>query len=293
MLRGTWSRRQWLRLAFYGAPALALVDGGALEPRWLAVRRLRLGPAPWRRLVHFSDLHFKGDTAWLDRVLAAVAGAGAELACFTGDLVEDLRHLPPLLERLARLPLPLYGVPGNHEHWHGVPAPVVREAFRATGGDWLEGGEVPALGGALRLVAHGGQQAQLEREAADFALPGRLPANVVSPPSQPTPPPTPPRQTPPAAGRVPTVVLGHYPLWLARRAGPPADLLLAGHSHGGQIRIPFVGAPVVPFGVGPYVRGLYATPAGPLNVSAGIGTFFLPMRFACRPEITVVDLAGG
>jgi hypothetical protein len=68
------------------------------------------------------------------------------------------------------------------------------------------------------------------------------------------------------------------------------DLILAGHSHGGQVRLPFIGATLLPFWVDGYVRGWYDTPAGPLYVNVGLGTAALPLRFLCRPEIAVFDV---
>ena len=68
------------------------------------------------------------------------------------------------------------------------------------------------------------------------------------------------------------------------------DLILAGHSHGGQVRLPVFGPLLVPFGVEGYDAGLYDTPAGPLYVNVGIGTFMLPVRFWCRPELAVIEL---
>lgn len=68
------------------------------------------------------------------------------------------------------------------------------------------------------------------------------------------------------------------------------DVALAGHSHGGQVRLPFVGSLVVPFGVGRYDLGLFRTAAGPLYVGAGLGWFYLNLRFNCRPEITVIEI---
>jgi uncharacterized protein len=66
--------------------------------------------------------------------------------------------------------------------------------------------------------------------------------------------------------------------------------VLAGHSHGGQIRLPVIGALFLPSRVGPYEMGLYQTQAGPLYVNPGIGTFLVPICLWCRPEITVVEL---
>jgi hypothetical protein len=86
------------------------------------------------------------------------------------------------------------------------------------------------------------------------------------------------------------IFLMHYPAWVNKLAGQKFDLILAGHSHGGQVCIPFYGPVYVPFGVDQYVRGLFHTDAGPLYVNPGIGWFPVPIRFNCRPEITVFDL---
>ena len=67
--------------------------------------------------------------------------------------------------------------------------------------------------------------------------------------------------------------------------------MLAGHSHGGQVRIPFYGAPAVPFAVDEYDLGRFQTPAGPLYVNPGIGYLSgFAFRFNCRPEITVIEI---
>ena len=67
--------------------------------------------------------------------------------------------------------------------------------------------------------------------------------------------------------------------------------MLAGHSHGGQVRIPFYGPVVVPFGVDEYDLGWFSTPNGPLYVNPGIGYIYVyNFRFNCRPEITVIEV---
>ena len=86
------------------------------------------------------------------------------------------------------------------------------------------------------------------------------------------------------------VLLAHYPAWCEKVAPYRYDLMLAGHSHGGQVRLPFYGAVTVPYGVGQYELGEFNTPAGPLYVGSGIGWFYLNFRFRCRPEITLVEI---
>ena len=69
-----------------------------------------------------------------------------------------------------------------------------------------------------------------------------------------------------------------------------SDLVLAGHSHGGQVRLPWLGALVRPQHVGPYEMGWYSTPAGPLYVNPGIGCLGFDVRFNCRPEVAVFEV---
>jgi predicted MPP superfamily phosphohydrolase len=87
------------------------------------------------------------------------------------------------------------------------------------------------------------------------------------------------------------VMLIHYPVMADHLNQRPFDLILAGHSHGGQVRLPFFGAVSLPNGVGDYDYGRYETAGGTLYVNAGIGTLsHFPIRFNCPPEITVVTI---
>jgi hypothetical protein len=85
------------------------------------------------------------------------------------------------------------------------------------------------------------------------------------------------------------ILLLHYPAWVKKLGGQRFDLLLAGHSHGGQVRLPFFGALMLAYGVDEYDRGLFQTPNGPLYVNPGLGWFVTRARFGCRPEITVIE----
>jgi len=89
---------------------------------------------------------------------------------------------------------------------------------------------------------------------------------------------------------VKNILLMHYPAWVKCLGNLKFDLMLAGHSHGGQVRVPFYGPIILPRGVGEYDLGLFHTQAGPLYVSSGIGWFPLPVRFNCRTEITVIEI---
>ncbi len=255
--RVRWSRRRFLLLGLAGAAGAIVGDAFWLEPRWLKVRRLRLaaGP-PSHRIVHFTDLHHKGDRPWLESVVRHINRLTPDFVCFTGDLVEEAEHLPEALAGLRQIQAPLYGVPGNHDYWADLDFAVVAGAFAATGGKWLVDEQVTTRDGQVNVIGA---------------------TCLKAPDVQPRP-------------SVKNVLLIHYPSWVERLAGVSFDLILAGHSHGGQIRLPFVGAVLVPGGIGRYDLGLFRTPAGPLYVGSGIGWFYCNARFHCRPEITLIEL---
>ena len=89
--------------------------------------------------------------------------------------------------------------------------------------------------------------------------------------------------------RKPTILVTHSPDVLPQT--PKVDLVLAGHTHGGQIVIPFIGAPLVPSDYGNRYRyGLIRENGNSLIVTQGLGTSLLPIRFNCRPEIIIIEI---
>jgi len=252
------SRRHWigLGLAGVGVPALAAADAFLVEPGWVKLKRIRLaGDKPACRLLHFTDLHFKEDEASLRSLVRRINGLSPDFVCFTGDLVEDKVHLDAALAVLRELKAPLFGVPGNHERWSGADPGRIAECCEATGGAWLPDRAVDTLEDRVRISG-------IDED------PGKA------------------RPRPGATN----IALMHYPAWVERLSGGRFDLVLGGHSHGGQVRLPFVGALIVPFDVGKYDLGLYQTPAGPLYVGAGVGWYSLRARFLCRPEIALIEI---
>ncbi|HXI69902.1 MAG TPA: metallophosphoesterase [Verrucomicrobiae bacterium] len=253
------SRRKFIATLLLATPVVALADARLVEPDWLKVRRLKVGTAPTHRLVHFSDLHHKGDRDYLESVVKTINGLAPDFVCFTGDIIENAKFLPEALEILSGIRSPMFGVPGNHDFWSGISFAPVQKCFSATGGEWLMGQHHEIAGGKINLVG--------------IPCLGR---------SQPLPP------TRPEAKNI---LLMHYPAWVKNLGDRKFDLMLAGHSHGGQVRIPFYGAVVVPFSVDEYDMGLFQTSAGPLYVNPGIGYLSgFEFRFNCRPEITVIEI---
>jgi len=131
------SRRQFIAASLLAAPALVLADV-KIEPTWLKVRHVRIGSAkPTCRLVHFTDVHHKGDTAYLQDVVNQINSLAPDFVCFTGDIMEDGRYLKEALELFAEIKTPLYGVPGNHDYWSRAKFGAIQKSFATTGGGWL------------------------------------------------------------------------------------------------------------------------------------------------------------
>lgn len=250
------SRRQFLGLGLVALPAAAGIDGRFAEPTWLRVTHFDLPPATTCRLVQFSDFHYKGDAEYAAEVVRRINELAPDFVCFTGDLVEDKRFAPAALDFIRQIERPVYGCPGNWDYGSGADFRQYAKAYRATGGKWLEDRSVVLPEHRLEIIGMGLRGVHALREAR-------------------------------AERRL---LLIHYPTQADRLEGRRYDLIVAGHSHGGQVRIPFYGAPVLPYGVGGYQCGRYDSLGGPLYVNVGIGTYMFPVRFNCRPELTVVRL---
>ncbi|PZR76371.1 MAG: hypothetical protein DLM73_02705 [Chthoniobacterales bacterium] len=248
------TRRKFLGLTALALPAAALgADARFIETNSLRITRIKCGPGNCH-LVHFSDFHYRGDADYAAEMVRTIDALEPQFVCFTGDLVEEKKFAPEALAFIQQIRAPVYGIPGNHDFQSGVSSAEFNRAFAATGGGWLADRSAVIPDHDIELVGMGRGGVRGFRKQAD-------------------------RQ----------VLLMHYPA-VANGLGRQFDLILAGHSHGGQIRLPFVGALILPKGVGEYDHGYYQTPGGPLYVNAGIGTYRIPFRWNCRPEITVVTI---
>jgi uncharacterized protein len=249
------SRRKFL-LGLGSTAAVLWTDAMGIEPGSLRVTHFKIGAAPKHRFVHFTDVHHKGDTRFLQEVVDRINAEKPEFVCFTGDLIEEARYAAEALEILEGIKAPLYGVPGNHDYWAELDFDLPRDSFAKGGGQWLMNQEVIICGGEVVLFGMSGVH--------HAAFQPRVGAR--------------------------NILVSHYPTVVESFPKTRFDLVLAGHTHGGQVRLPGYGALIVPFSTGEYQLGMYDTPAGPLYVNAGIGYFFANVRFCCRPEITVFEV---
>lgn len=259
MKLGKISRRRFILTATLLAPWAVVADARWVEPQWVKIHRLNLSQGqPTHRFVHFSDLHHKGDRAHSESVVAMINSLSPDFVCFTGDIMEEGKFLPEALEVLSGVKAPMYGVPGNHDYGALVSFDAINKCFAATGGAWLLDDERTIADGKINLI---GIAHRNPRHPTPATKPGMK-----------------------------NVVLYHYPAWAKEFGDQKFDLMLAGHSHGCQIRIPFYGPIMTPYAVDEYDLGLFQTKSGPLYVTSGIGWYPIPIRFNCRPEIVLIEV---
>lgn len=227
-----------------------------LEPHRIRTSTVRFSNTPRTRFVFWSDFHYRGDEAYASHLVDTINQLQPEFVCFVGDLVDDRNFQEPALEFIKRINVPVFGVPGNHDYHSRSSFSLNRKAFESTGGGWL----------INKIATVGAAGVQLCGSAERYV--GFVPALH-------------------SAKRI---LLSHYPITANETAEKNFDAILAGHSHGGQVRVPFYGAVYLPRFVGRYEWGRYTTPGGPLYVTAGIGTYKVPARFNCPPEVVVAEI---
>ncbi|MBX3184117.1 MAG: metallophosphoesterase [Polyangiaceae bacterium] len=246
--------------------------GVFVRRRWVLVREVEVPLAELPpgldglRIAHLSDLHIGSfdpqavGARWARRVRALKP----DLVAVTGDLVTSgTAFYPQVAAVLSELeaPLGVHVILGNHDQWDRAELKVAlaRRGVPALENEWVEVGE-----GERRLVVAGlgdpfTQSADLERTLVD---------------------------RPPGF----TLLLSHYPSW-ARRAEPyGAELMLSGHTHGGQVGLPWLPRMNAASLTGQYPRGLFSVGRMWLYVTSGLGTSGPPIRLGVAPEIALLVL---
>lgn len=248
---------------------LAVLAGGYaifVEPNWIEVTRHSYHPPAGFKLTtplkigHLTDLHTRGIGRREKKLLAILAAEKPDVIVITGDTVSDSYKSSRLLLSALHAPLGVYVVRGNWENW--LPPGNERAHY--------------ALAGVKLLVNEGGPlRPDIWVAGVDDSGTGtpNLDAGLAG--------------APPDALRI---LLFHSPAYFDQVAGK-IQLALAGHSHGGQVRIPFLPALWLPRGAGRYVEGWFEKNGSRMYVSRGVGTSIAPLRFACRPEVAFITVA--
>jgi uncharacterized protein len=264
----------WM-VAGAGATLALLAYGTLVEPRWLQVRRVRIHvrtlppDLEGLRVGLVSDVHLRAGRSpgLARRAAAALDRAAPDLIAITGDLAEDEPGLDAVLDAFHSLsaPLGVFVVPGNHDHKAGIHRWRRAIARNPSLTDLTTRFRTARRGGATLCIA-----------GMDDHIEGH-----------------PSLRLPPPGARDLTIVLAHSPdqAEQCRRRYDAVDLILSGHTHGGQIRIPFLGAPVTSARRADlYDQGLRRRPWTQVYISRGLGTSRLPIRFLARPEVAIIEL---
>lgn len=232
------------------------------------------------KIVQISDLHDAQIGENNEKLIAMTAETEPDCIVLTGDFVDSSRFHPErslsVAESLVKI-APVYYVSGNHEAiLPDEDYQALTDGLRALGVCVLEdeSAELTRDGQSIRLIGltdigfHPGTLEE-KKDALRTALSALLPEDEFS------------------------VTLAHRPELMDVYTECGAPLVLSGHAHGGQIRLPGIGGLIAPGqGLFPkYTEGKYEENGTTLVVSRGIGNSVLPLRVNDRPQIVVVQLA--
>lgn len=245
---------------------------GLVEPQMLIIRKssIELPVSQEVRVVFFTDTHLG---KWyapenLQKICDKINDQQPDIVIFGGDFFDvyrrdtDILDLSQISEILKQIKAPLgkYAVWGNHDYGEGAEEiyPIVMQ----------EGGFSLLKNSGILL-----QEQNLYLYGIDDLLFGRPQTDEML-----------------LTQDTAKVLISHEPDTVDLLNEFQEGLMLSGHSHGGQIRLPVITQKILPPGARKYVKGYYQTEQGKLFVSSGIGMTKLPLRFGTPPEICVIDL---
>ncbi len=285
--------------------AAALGYASIVERNWFALRRYEVPvlPAGSRplRILHISDVHLTPGRHRLLSFIRSLDATEPDLVVNTGDSIAHRQAVIPLLEAFGPLlDRPGVFVYGSNDLYAPEPKNPARYIWRTSANDHLR--HVPdlpwtELGAGMEAAGWmnaNNKRGRLKVGEFDIEVAGLHDSHIkrdryamIAGPADPN-----------ADLRL-GVLHSPEPSNLDRFVADGFDLLLAGHTHGGQIRLPVYGALVTNCGIDrERASGLHQHPSGPgprqrsyLHVSAGLGTSpYAPVRFFCRPEATLLTL---
>lgn len=235
------------------------------------------------RIAHLSDFHGR-KLAATGRLINQITEASPNIIALTGDYVDkrsdEMQNILPFIKALTDI-APVYAVSGNHDYWSDWG--TIATALNVSGVDVLQNEH--------RRISYNGAELVLAGVSDPFTGHADLPAAL-------------------PITNSPIILLAHSPTWFESKnhyvvGAIPSDsiatdealkrvtLTLAGHTHGGQIKLPFIGALSNASGrmfPRDYVQGLTYEGSGWLYISRGLGYTMLPIRFMSRAQVTVVTL---
>ncbi|KWU55259.1 phosphoesterase [Bacillus mycoides] len=231
------------------------------------------------KILQISDLHNKkfGDNQ--DVLIQKVKSINPDIIAITGDLIDSKSYDAEISMQVIRelvKEYPVYFVTGNHEKWSGKYNSLEKK---------LKKQHVTVLRNEHVSIKKGEQEViLLGIDDPDFTNENRDEGSIIKAEIEKA-----KDKTQPDGYKV---LLSHRPEFLEEYADEQIDLVLSGHAHGGQVRLPFIGGLVAPNqGILPtYTAGLYEKQNTSMVVSRGLGNSIIPQRIFNRPELVVVQL---
>jgi uncharacterized protein len=218
------------------------------------------------RVAVMGDIHFDPlyEEAYIAATVTEINGLHPDLILYTGDFITNqsrrVHDLAAILS-LGTARLGAYAVPGNHDHWAGLAG--ITSALEKKGIRFLRN----------KCVALPDED-QVFLSGLDSFWAGTPDPSVLA-------------ATPENSRHI---LLVHEPDSFLQVTDPRVKLQISGHTHGGQVRLPFYGALVLPRFGRNFEMGLYKQESRSLYVNRGIGTLLPHVRLNCAPEITVFEL---
>lgn len=259
--RPAWYEGVLLVCGFAGVCCIiyAVLEPYMLGCTFVVLRSPKLTRDARLRIVHITDLHCDGFKRTDKKLVKTIAELKPDLIVFSGDAANTPLGLNDFRDCMKQLS-------------------AVAKTFGVTGNNDLRGEDVFTGTGVVRLDGQGegvivkGQPVWVNGVGADR-----------------------PEQVEQAMSKAPArsldVFLYHYPAAILAKSVGAIDLLCTGHTHGGQVRLPFYGALLTNSDVGKqFEYGLYKAGRTNMFVSRGVGTNVLPIRFLAPPEVAVIDV---
>jgi predicted MPP superfamily phosphohydrolase len=270
------NRRQFIkRSIFWGIGALMASYPLFIERHRFQVNTYKI-PVPHLppafdgfTMVHLTDIHygFLMPLCVVKKLLDKANSIKRDIIVCTGDNVHQrnsagqIDTLWPALSRL-KAPQGVYSVLGNHDHWADFSR---SRHWLIKSGQNLRHKAVSINRGTEKIWLGGCGDYMADNIGLDLAF-GNVPPDDCK------------------------IALAHNPDTADTFFKTRVDLMICGHTHGGQVNIPFWGAPILPVHNKSYSSGLITTPKTRLFISKGLGWAILPVRFNCLPEIAVLNL---
>ena len=234
------------------------------------------------RIAHVSDLHNAEFGEGNTKLLRMISENSPDIIVLTGDLVDSSRtdiHVAVAFAGESAKIAPTYYVTGNHE------ALISQQEYETLKTGLEAAGVIVLENEAVRLERDGEEIALIGLADPDFTIKGDLFGEV---PSMVT------TKLKNLVGEenLYTILLSHRPELFDTYVSSHIDLVLSGHSHGGQFRFPLIGGLVAPNqGLFPkYDAGLFTEGNTNMIISRGLGNSVIPLRFNNRPELILVEL---